>query len=345
MTRVLVSGVVLGQPMGGVRRHNQELLPRLGRLLSEAGGGLCVLAGARGLAFDLPDEVEVIPSDVPPRPIPVRAWRETRVLARIVREREVDVVHTAHLPVPRGLGVPLTLTLHDLRALEGPHSPFSRRLIARQVVGTALERAAAVFTVSGFTARALQERWPAVTPKLVRVPNAADHFQPLPRRPGPDAELLHLGHLEPRKNLELLLRALAADPELPPLRLAGAGKGQEEARLRSLAVELGVDVRFHGPYTDEELPGLLAACAAVVLPSRLEGFGIPALEALRARAPLAVSSAGALPEVAGPEVPTFDPDDAEGCARAIRIALERGPGPAPAGTWDDAARHWFEALP
>jgi hypothetical protein len=43
--RVLVSGVVLGQPMGGVRRHNAELLPRVARLLAERGGSLAVLEG------------------------------------------------------------------------------------------------------------------------------------------------------------------------------------------------------------------------------------------------------------------------------------------------------------
>jgi hypothetical protein len=43
--RVLVAGTVLGQPMGGVRRHNQELLPRVARRLAARGGALAVLAG------------------------------------------------------------------------------------------------------------------------------------------------------------------------------------------------------------------------------------------------------------------------------------------------------------
>ena len=200
-----------------------------------------------------------------------------------------------------------------------------------------------MFTVSEFTAAALREARPEVAGRLSLVPNAADHFDPLPR--APEDELLCLGHVEPRKNLELVLRALAEDRSLPPVRLAGAAKGGEAERLRTLAGELGVEVRLHGPFEEAELPGLLARCAAVVFPSRLEGFGIPALEALRAGAPLAVSTAGALQEVVGGQVPSFDPEDAAGCARAIRAALAAPAPPAPPFSWDASARAWFEALP
>ena len=61
--RVLVSGVVLGQPMGGVRRHNAELLPRAAALLSEAGGELVVMEGREPVAFELPPEVRRLQSD------------------------------------------------------------------------------------------------------------------------------------------------------------------------------------------------------------------------------------------------------------------------------------------
>ena len=71
--RLLVSGVVLGQPMGGVRRHNAELLPRLAERLRAAGGGLGVLEGAVPIPFELPDVVERIPSNVPFQPPHMRA--------------------------------------------------------------------------------------------------------------------------------------------------------------------------------------------------------------------------------------------------------------------------------
>ena len=149
------------------------------------------------------------------------------------------------------------------------------------------------------------------------------------------------------------MRALALDPDLPDLLLAGSAKGDEEERLRSLAQELGVQqrVKFPGAFEEPELPGLLASCAAVVLPSRLEGFGIVALEAQRAHAPLAVSTAGALPAIAGEGVPTFDPDDPAGCARAVRAALgqptatlEAHAQRAAEHRWDAAAELWLSGL-
>lgn len=347
---MLVAGAVLAQGPGGVRRHNQELLPRAARLLMERGGALAVLVGRDGLALSLPDSIELFASDVPSGPPLARATREGKALRRAldearVRGRPCNLVHTAHLPAPRDLPVPFTLTLHDLRALELAHTPFSRRFFAKSVIGAAARAASAVITVSETVRATVVERFrPRQT---FVVPNAGDHLPVRPRASAPGAALLHVGHLEPRKNLGLLLEALAADPGLPPLSLAGAPKHDEEAVLRARAAELGVAdrVRFLGVVPDEDLPELYARCAAVVIPSRLEGFGIGALEAQRARAPLAIADAGALPEVAGEGVPRFAPDDAAGCARAVRAALaldtsvlDEHARRAERFTWDASAR-------
>jgi glycosyltransferase involved in cell wall biosynthesis len=354
--RVLVSGVVLAQPMGGVRRHNAELLPRAARLLAEDGGSLAVLHGPDGIPFELPESVELLPSRVPARPVIARATAEKFALSRALvtaadEGRPFDVVHTAHLPVPRGLAAPLALTIHDLRSLELAETPMARRLVARSVIGGAVKRASALITVSETVRAELAARAGRPPESIHLVPNAADHLEVLPRAPGPDAPLLHVGHLEKRKNLELLLEALALAPELPRLELAGSEKNDERARLQERAAELGVSdrVRFLGAVPDADLPGLYARAACVVLPSRLEGFGIPALEAMRARCPLAVSSAGALPEVA-PDAPRFAPDDAAGCAEAIRAALDEDERAldaaeqrAAALTWDASASALVEA--
>jgi len=353
--RVLVSGVVLSQPMGGVRRHNMELLPRVGARLAAAGGRLSVLEGKNGIPFSLPECVERIPSSVPARHPALRALHESRALERLVRERAqagtpFDFVHTAHFPAPRRLSAPLSITIHDLRSFDLEHTPMSRRLLARGFIGPALERAARVFTVSESVRTSLATHWPVTAEKTFVVPNAADHFEPLPRAASEDAPILHVGHLEKRKNLQLLIEALALDASLPPLLLAGAPKHGEDERLAALATQLGVRerVRFLGSFADEELPSLYAAAACVVLPSHLEGFGIAALEAQRARVPLAVSTAGALTEVAGRDVPSFAPDSASGCAAAIHAARVRTAADIDADanradrfSWSDSADAWL----
>jgi glycosyltransferase involved in cell wall biosynthesis len=351
----LVAGAVLSQGPGGVRRHNQELLPRAARALAEGGGRLAVLVGRDGLGFELSAPVESIASDVPSGPPLARAAREGRALTRTLAEAlergaPFDLVHTAHLPAPRGLAVPYALTLHDLRALVLEHTPFSRRFVAKSVIGSAVERAAGVLTVSAHVGTTLREHFRAR--RLFLVPNAGDHLPILPRAAGAGARLLHVGHLEPRKNLELLLRALAFDPRLPGLDLVGAPKGDEGERLRRLAGELGLGtrLRFLGVVGDEELPRLYAEAAAVVIPSYLEGFGIGVLEAQRAHVPLAIAAAGALPEVAGPGVPSFAPDDPAACATAVHAALQWSPSDlalraanAARYRWDESARLLVDA--
>lgn len=354
--RVLVSGIVLGQPMGGVRRHNLELLPRVARLLAEHGGSLCVLEGRERVAFELPAPIERIESDVPAGPPLVRSGKERRALQRALEEarargRPFDLVHVAHLPAPRGLAVPFTLTLHDLRHLEASRTSV-RGWLGPRVVAVAAREAARVITVSESVRRELVRRLRLDAARIDVVSNAADHLAPLARRATADAPLLCVGHIEPRKNLELVVHALALDPTLPRLLVAGAEKPGHAAKLRELARDLGVEsrVELRGPFDDGDLPRLLAECAAVVLPSRLEGFGIVALEAQRALAPLAIAHIPALVEVAGEAGPSFSPDDPRGCALAIAAALRMTASELAAAreraarfTWDASARAWFDA--
>ena len=354
--RVLVSGVVLGQAIGGVRRHNVELLPRAAGRLAARNGGLSILAGAAPLPAPLAGgrAIETLASDVPFQP-PWRRWiHERRVVRRECERarragRPFDLWHTAHLPVPR-TDVPYTLTIHDLRDLELRDAPRWRRLLAPRVLAAAVDSARVVLTVSQDVRARIEARF---SPRrVVVVPNAADHLRVHARASTNESPLLHVGHVERRKNLELLLRAVARASDLPALELAGAPKNGEDDRLRAIASNLGIAERvtFLGPIDDEELARLYARAAAVVIPSSLEGFGIGALEAQRARAPLAVSSAGALREVAGEGVPTFDPTDVDAAVRAIRSALatdseslERHAERAARFTWDASADLLVEA--
>ena len=299
---------------------------------------------------------------MPAGPPIVRVLPERRALERAIESAArtgtpFDLVHTAHLPVPPGLSLPYTLTQHDLRKLELEGAPFARRLIAQGVIGRGVRGAAGVIVVSETMREALLTRFELDPARVHVVPNAADHFSPLPRPNSAERDgrgpILALGHVEPRKNLELLLGALAIDPELPDLRVAGRPKGDEGDRLRAGARALGIEQRVHftGPFAEEELPELLASAACVAVPSRIEGFGIVALEAQRAGVPLAVSATSALVEVAGEGVPTFAPDDPRGCAQALQQALAQPTDVlaqhaerADRYRWDASADRWFDAL-
>jgi glycosyltransferase involved in cell wall biosynthesis len=254
-----------------------------------------------------------------------------------------------HLPAPRGLDVPYTLTLHDLRHASRAHGSLLRRWLGGRIVSAGVRGARAVLTVSESVRAELIARFAIPPERVVVVPNAADHFEPLARRPAARAPIVHVGHVERRKNLELVVRALALDPTLPDFVAHGAPKLGEDERLSALARDLGVAARVHfrGAFEERELAALYAQAGAIVLPSRIEGFGIAALEAQRAHAPLAIARIPALVEVAGTETPSFAPDDAAACARALhaaltsdRAALEAARARAARFTWDRAAELW-----
>lgn len=356
--RVLVSGTVLGQPMGGVVRHNTELLPRLARLLTERGGGLAVLEGRVPITFPLPAEVERIASDVPWLPTFHRALHEGAAIARALTAaraagRPFDIVHFGHHPVPRHVDAPFTLTVHDLRSLDLDRAPFVRRLLGPKVLGGAFRRAARVFAVSAATKARVRHHFALDDATIDLVPNAVDHLAFAPRRPDPNPFVLHVGHVEPRKDLGLLLEVLALDQTLPRVVLVGLAKGDEDIRLRARARELGVAERLEvtGPIDDSALCELYARAAAVVLPSRLEGFGITALEALAAGVPLAASDIPAHVEVAGDAAELFPCGDAVAGAAALRRALAHGSEHAARGravaarfSWDTTARAWCDGL-
>jgi glycosyltransferase involved in cell wall biosynthesis len=343
--RVLVCGTTLAQPVGGVRRHNEQLLPRVDALLHRRGGALAVLASRDGLPFELPRTIPVLASNVPSGPAYARFVPESKALRAALEDARAagtpfDLVHTDHLPAPRGLDVPFSITLHDLKSVASPDEPRLRRLVGPWVIRDAVERSAAVLCVSRTLRDEVAELSGAAAEKLHVVPNGGDHLSAAPRRPRSPPFHLFVGRLEPRKNVELLLRLLSEDPAWPELVLAGGSKGRHETELRSLARRLRVEprVRFAGIASDAELTELYATCACVVLPSKREGFDLPLAEALRARAPVAASSLPVHAEIAAGGATLFDPEDPADARRAVERATRSEPLEWTGATWDDAAR-------
>jgi glycosyltransferase involved in cell wall biosynthesis len=350
--RVLLSGIALAQPMSGVRRQANELWPRVARELIENGGAFDVLAPAEGLPADLdarlPSECQRIATSVPAGGPLARGLREGHALRAALRRGTYDLWHTGHFPAPFATRLPFTCLIHDLRNLSTLVSPFKRAL-AKQTLKSAFRRATHVVTVSEAMRVELHHHFPRL--KITAISHGADHLPVLARGPAPNAPILFFGHLEKRRNPELLLHALAADASLPNVRFAGTAKGDQAERLDALAHKLGVANRIQitGPVAEADLPALLAAAACLVLPSRIEGFGIPAIEALRAGLPLAIADSPALREVAPKSTPHFPADDPRACAAAIHAALNQDQATINAAqtyaerfSWNHSATRWIE---
>ncbi|QDU85611.1 D-inositol 3-phosphate glycosyltransferase [Planctomycetes bacterium Pla163] len=360
--RVLLLGHVLDQGRSGVGRWAEQMLPRLAAELAARGGRLAVTTPPGATSSLVPDGADAIELDVPSGPPFVRWQREGPAVRRCLDAaraagRPFDWVHTAHLPLPRRLPrdlVRVSWLVHDLRQLTASLVGTGRRLIAPTLYRAAARRADLVCTVSEHVAELLRERFGSHladgAPLVVH--NGADHLPLHPRSDRADDGfgpfLLGIGHLERRKNVAVVLDALALEPTLPDL--VWIGRGPERARLERLARELGVAQRvtFLDGADDEDLARSYSRAACVVLPSLLEGFGLVAAEALRAGVPLVHARAGALPEVAGGHGYPFEATDPHDLVRTLSDALdcgapEAGRTHAARFTWDRAARALADA--
>ncbi len=144
-------------------------------------------------------------------------------------------------------------------------------------------------------AEALRRRWPSA--EVATIPNGVD----VPMRndlpaaghadSGVSRYVLYLGRLDPHKQVERIIAALAWCAGKETLRVAGEGDARYVASLRQLAQDLGVGdrVRFLGYVGGEEKSELLAHAAALVLASRSENFGMSVAEALAHGTPCVVS--------------------------------------------------------
>jgi glycosyltransferase involved in cell wall biosynthesis len=135
--------------------------------------------------------------------------------------------------------------------------------------------------------------------------------------------ILSVAQKRPYKNLGTLIRAMADLAERATLVLVGSPTAHEE-ELRALARQLGVEenVRFPGWVSEPELEGLYRLASCFVLPSLIEGFGLPVLEAMARGVAIACSDRPSLPEVAGNAALLFDPEDQQAVTNAIRRLLD-----------------------
>lgn len=349
--QVLWLGSVLGQPRSGVVRHAEEVLPRAAAALAAQGGRLWVLGPAEtptwlaACAQRSHGALRIQPADL--GSTPAQRWRREGPAIQALQSTHSGpwLLHSGHLPLPRGLpeDLPVTWMLHDTRQLDRRLVGPWRALLARRVYATAAQRADAIVVPSRTVGALLARHSCNAAEKLHVARHGSEHFTPLPRRE--PQYLLGLGHLEKRKNWELLLSALSLEPRLPTLKLCGHATNGEGERLTARAVQLGVQGRFEilPPAEESELPELFASAAALVLPSRMEGFGLPVIEAFKAGLPVALARAGALPEIGGPHATSFDPDSPAEAAHALLSALARGPRELEAAQRYATGFHWDHA--
>jgi glycosyltransferase involved in cell wall biosynthesis len=285
-----------------------------------------------------------------PGPLLTRAWDHGLLPA----PRGFSVVHAPSLAAPPTSAAPLVVTVHDLawRELPGAYPRRGRRW-HEAALARALRRARLLVVPSLPVADALVAA--GASPGRVEVvEEGSDHLPPPDH--GSASELLGslgvrgpyllaVGTLEPRKNLERLLAAYARArsrlPEPWPLVVVGP---------RGWGGSVGVvdGALLAGPVTPPVLAALYAAARCLAYVPLLEGFGLPAVEAMRAGTPVLASP---MPSTGGAAL-EVDPVDIEAIAEGLLVAagddaardelVRAGKERASALTWRAAARRHLD---
>lgn len=249
--------------------------------------------------------------------------------------RRFDLWHSTHqLPSHRpARGTPWILTIHDLNFLVEKPAPKAARYLA--ALQRDVDRADALTAISHFTKAEIEARIDLrgkavrVIPNGVALPSYADTTLPaaLTLRPF----FLAIGVLKEKKNLDVLLPLLSHFPD-HALVIAGNDRTAYGDFIRQHVVEMGLSDRVHmtGPVDDRMRFALYTHCAALLMPSVAEGFGMPVVEALSLGKPVFASRRTSLPEVGGDAARYFDDFAPNAMAKVISDGLR---------DWnDDAAR-------
>jgi len=356
--QIAINGRFLGQQVSGVQRYARELLTALDRVLAR-GDSRCPMT----VTVWVPPSVKtkMLPAGL--QAVRVRQagcgsghfWEQAELPKLARGALLVSLTNSAPLAHPHQV-----VAIHDAAIRECPKDyKWSYKTWYRGLY-LALRRTHARFiTVSAFSASEISRHFGISEDRLSIIPNAADGFLDLVpdhtilKRYGllKHAYVLAVGGKAPRKNLELVYRAMAfLKPSLP---LVVAGGGRSRAFATSGGTQISESVVLDH-VSDAAMKEIYGNALCLVFPSRYEGFGLPPLEAMACGCPVIVSQAASMPEVCGNAALYCHPDRADTIASNIEMIMNspelrndliaRGAERVRRFSWDDSARRLLAVL-
>lgn len=293
-------------------------------------------------------------------------WEQTQLPYRL-KSQEADVFHGMAFTLPMWKTCAQVVTIHDMTFHLTPERHIAaKRIYFQHMIPRACRQADAVIAISESTKRDLIS--------ILRIPEekvfVVHHGVPSSYRHVTDQNrldmvrrrfrlqrpfILHVGVLEPRKNLKTLVEAYRLSPAINTdydLVLAG-GYGWGYHPLLAQIKDSGLkSIHLTGYIPHEDLPALFSQASLFVYPSVYEGFGLPVLEAMACGVPVITSNVSSMPEVAGDAGVLVEPEDVGALAAAMTKVLgseelrgrmaAAGRARADHFTWDDAAHKTLE---
>lgn len=355
---IYINGRFLTQNRTGVQRYSREVVTAIDRLLQQQDCPQVlrdtewVLLAPPGAECDVPlDRIEfrkIGKGDGHP-------WEQTHLAKHSWSGRLLSPASSGPIWHPRQIVV-----LHDAGIYNAPAGYSRKYRIVHRVLDRLLARRAQIATVSYFSQTELGRCLRIPDKDILLAPNGTDHL----RTVLPDAAVVDrlgleagkyfvtLGLSTANKNIPLAIEAFRLLGR-PDTRLVVIGKGSSRV-FGSQNLESNPGVIFTGRLTDEEVTGLLRSAAALLFPSRYEGFGIPSLEAMLQGCPVIASTAPGIMEVCGDAALHFHPDNSGMLQDLMRRVLDnpdvaatmraRGHCRPDMYRWDATAAVFIEAL-
>lgn len=254
-------------------------------------------------------------------------WSEQVRMPRFFRDANLDLVHIPYHTPPIFYPGPMVLTIHDLTILHfstGKATTLPWVLYMLKRLGYWIElriglwKAKKIIAVSQATKREIMDHFRVPSERIVVTYEGIDRSlsKTTGKRIVSGAYVLYVGNAYPHKNLDVLLEAAKQCGK--KFVLVGADDFFY-SRLRRRADEMGLSrsVVFFGVADDTTLANLYTYAEALVVPSLMEGFGLPALEALSLGCPVVASDIPVFHEILGDHAVYIDPHDPKSICAAL----------------------------
>ncbi len=296
MTTVAVDAQIADVSRAGIGQFTRELLAALPR--AEPSLRFQPLRPTRSKDFSMPE----------------RWWWDQVTVPRLAQAAGAALLLKPAFSAPVRSSLPTVIVAHDLAARRFPeqlHRP-SAWFFGRWVPWT-YRRAARIIAASDFTAAELRTMLGIPSERIAVVYQGGDPLARPDQQPQdddlrrryrlPQRFIIHVGTIEPRKNLAFLVRVFARlrqnDPDLGLVLAGQPGWRSDDVRQTVERLRLEQAVHFTGQINDDDRRSLERQARALVFPSTYEGFGRPLLEAMASGTPVVAAANSATPEIVG----------------------------------------------
>lgn len=260
-------------------------------------------------------------------------------LPGILKKHNLDLMHFPHFNVPLFYRKPFVVTIHDLTHTKFPgrkKSRFFHRLAYNLTLVNAVKRAKKIIAVSNFTKTELLEYFKFLTPdKIITVYEGfSSNYSMVDKQTAFEQVahdwkiskpyILYVGVWRRYKNLPMLALAFDRIAEKLDIELVLAGDEDPfypEIKDQILGIKNRSRIKVLGRVTDEDLKYLYNAAELTVLPSKLEGFGLPVIESAACGTAVACSDIPTLREVMGSAAEYFDPENLDNITDVLRSLM------------------------